>query len=240
MGIHAQAAPIIAEAVKAILGRKGTAAERQYTQAIAFLETAYGRGWKGAMVGSNNWGAVQCAAGQSPCIAYQDSFPDGTPYSISFRAYESPEKGAEDVARHVLKLRPQTARALEERNPTTFRASYAMRREKYYGGFCPQATSRFGGAVANASFATPDRDAGTKACAEECISAHAKRVAQIVHDIAADTGEPAALSLGNYADADSWWHGGGSRSWAPLAGLVVAGLCVGGLAAGLRFYGDRA
>ena len=59
-------------------------AAMQYAQADALLETSYGLGWKGAMVGSHNWGAVQCVAGQAPCIAYTDSFPDGTTYSYTY------------------------------------------------------------------------------------------------------------------------------------------------------------
>jgi hypothetical protein len=240
MGAHSNARPIIEAATAATLGRKARAATRQYVQAIGWLESNYGQGWKGAMVGSNNWGAVQCAAGASPCIAYQDSFPDGTTYKVSFRSYATPLEGATDLARHVVGIRPRVRQALEERSPSVFRASYAMRREHYYGGFCPVASKQYGGAIAKASFGTPDHSDGTRACAEEAITAHAKRVWADVQKIAAESGEAPALELGSYDDADRWWHGGGGSRWAPvLAGLGVA-LVAGGGAYALNRWGRRA
>ncbi len=211
-------------------------AAMQYAQADALLETTYGLGWKGAMVGSHNWGAVQCTAGQAPCIAYQDSYPDGTTYSVSFRKYNDDIDGAQDVLRHVLDLRPRVAAALASRAPTVFDASYAMRREKYYGGFCPVAVKQYGAAVGKASFADPDRDAGTRACAREAIEAHAKTMWQHVQAIAAGVGEPLALTLGSYEEAERAWHGGGARrGWGAFAGIAPAGGSGAGLWALLRY-----
>lgn len=206
----------------------------QYAQGVALLESTYGLGWKGAMVGSHNWGAVQCTnQSAADCIAYQDSYPDGTTYKVSFRRYADDIAGADDVLHHVLDVRPKVAAALAEPRPSVMRASYAMRREHYYGGFCPVATKSGGSEAAQASFATPDRDAATKACAREAIEAHAKVMWNHVQEIAAALGEKPALELGSYADADAWWHGGavgGSR------GSFLAALLIGGAAAGGAYY----
>lgn len=198
----------MAQAFKNVMGREATPAELQYAQSVAWLETNYGRGWKGAMIGSNNWGAVQCPlkeAGSATCALYQDSHSDGTKYQIGFKRYDSSVKGAEDVVRHVFQKRPRTASALASSAPSAYRASYAMRREKYYGGFCPAATKQYGGEAARASFANPDRDAGTRACMQEAVAAHAKLTTSLSKEIAAANADLASLSPGDFDDADSWW-----------------------------------
>ena len=205
---HQAARDIMAQAFENVMGRQATPAELQYAQSVAWLETNYGNGWKGAMVGSNNWGAVQCAlksAGQPGCILYQDSHPDGTKYQIGFKSYPSPVAGAEDVVRHVFKLRPRTAASLASDTPSAYRASYAMRREKYYGGFCPNATKQYGAEAARASFANPDRDAGTRACMQEAVAAHAKLTTSLSREIATANADVETLDAGNFEDADSWW-----------------------------------
>lgn len=237
MGIDANAAPIIKQAVRDALGREGTAAERQYVQSVARYESAYGNGWDdrknggpGACIGSNNWGSVQCST-TSPapgCCPHVDSQPSGKQYMGYYKIYSTPLAGATDVARHVLIVRPRTRAALEERRPTVFRASFAMRREHYYGGFCTQATNRYGAAVADDSFPHPDASAGTRACEKEAVTAHAKKVWSVLQGIAQDTGEPVALELGTFDDAYSWWHGGGGAGWkGALAGLLVSAACGG-------------
>jgi hypothetical protein len=205
---HRAARPIVAAALKGLLGREPTLAELQYGQAIAWLETNYGRGWKGAMVGSNNWGAVQCAKGSTqPCISYEDSYADGTKYTVSFRSYASAEEGAADMLRHVFKLRPITAGVLHSGDGTTVRASYAMRRERYYEGFCPKATKQYGAAAVRPSLATPDKSDATKACAREAIESHGGRADDIISQIAGSLGEPMAMPAGTYDDADAWYRG---------------------------------
>jgi len=187
LGAHAGAAPIMREAARAELGRDPSDFELAYLLAVAFLETSYGRGWKGAMVGSNNWGAVQCgkAAQNAPgCIPYEDSYSDGTKYAINFRSYPSAVDGARDVVKHVITNRPKTAEALRRRGGTAFDASYAMRREHYYGGFCPKATNRYGAEPAKVSLAKPDRDEGTRACEAEAVSLHANRAHGLMLEIA--------------------------------------------------------
>lgn len=221
---HALARPIMAAAFARVMGRKPNLFELQYAQAIAFLESSYGRGWKGEMVGSNNWGAVQCASGnQSGCIPYRDSFPDGTTYAITFRSYASPEDGAVDVIRHVFSLRPRVAQALASGGATAFRASLAMRRGKYYGGFCPKATAQYGAQVARDSFAYPDRDGGTMACEQEAVSLHANRVANDIKTIADANGDGKVLPLGSYKESRAWYGAGGKKgaSSSPGGGSIV-------------------
>lgn len=208
--LHRQARGVISQAFENVLGRKGTPAELQYAQAVAWLETNYGQSWKGAMAGSNNWGAVQCplkSTGTENCTLHQDSHPDGTTYQIGFKRYDSPVAGAEDVVRHVLKNRPRTSEALTSDFPTAFRASYAMRRERYYGGFCPQATRQYGSEPARASFAEPDRDDGTRACMQEAVNGYAKQTGSLAAEIAAANSDPYALEPGSFEDADAWWFG---------------------------------
>lgn len=242
---HIQARGILTEAFQNVLGRPPTLAEIQYAHAVAEEETSYGGGWKGAMIGSNNWGAVQCPAnaqGGPDCIPYQDSQSSGQTYSIAFRRYATPVQGAEDVIRHIFKLRPITAASLAAGEPTYF-TSYDMRREKYYGGFCPLATKAYGSEPANASFAHPDRDAGTKACEEEAVGLHAHRSHAIIQNVAAALGERVAVPLGNFADADAAWQknhsavagrpkdepfaGSGTFAWVPSFGAGVVAVELG-------------
>ena len=205
--IHKAARPIVEVAVQRVLGRPGTPAELQYVQAVSYLETNYGKGWNGAMVGSNNWGAVQCpgnAQSGPDCIPYQDSQSSGAKYNVSFRRYATPEDGATDVAKRILKSQPLTASALSSPEGTVSMASYAMRREHYYGGFCPKALAQFGAAAADASFAHPDRDEGTSACAKEAVILHITVAGKLVKAIAAAVGEE-PMRIGNFDDADDWY-----------------------------------
>lgn len=203
---HKGARPIIEQAFQVALKRAGSLDEVQYVQAVASLETSYGRGWNETRCpggnAANNWGAVQSKGDGFPC---EDSYPDGTKYKQNFKVYASPVEGGADVVRHVLVHRPKTASALNERGATIYRASYAMRREVYYGGFCPKAVARYGSGIAKPSVATPDRDEGTQACAREAIELHAKTVNTKIREIASVLGEP-AMPLGTFEDADSWYR----------------------------------
>ncbi len=204
---HKGAAEVIRQAFLAEMGREGTDAEIQYATAIANIESSYGRGWKGAMVGSNNWGAVQCAANAQTaagCIPYQDSFSTGQKYNIAFRSYPTPVDGARDVIKHIFKKRPRTAAALSEDAPCVFRASLAMRRESYYGGFCPKATNRYG---ATSIIAKENRNPVSEAalaCEREASELHAKRVATLLQEIAPAAGL-APMALCTYEDAVKWY-----------------------------------
>jgi len=205
---HQWARPIIEQAFKDVVGRAGSIFELQYAQAVAFLESSYGKGWKDPMKGCFNWGAVQCPANAQTgpgCVPYQDSQSSGQKYDVSFRCYGSDLEGARDVIKHVFVKRAQTAAILADTAGTNFRASYAMRRESYYGGFCVKSTARYGTAAANASFAHPDRDEGTRACMAEAVGLHANRVQGLVREIAAAVGDKRVFPLGTFADADTWY-----------------------------------
>lgn len=238
MGIHTNARPTVEQAVAAVLKRKPTLAELQYVQAFTHGESTYGASWPG----TNNWGAVQSTARPTGTVCppgtfyHLDSFPDGSKYDACFLLYPTPLAGATDAARHALILRPRVAEALRARVPSVMRTSLAMRRERYYGGFCPAATKAFGAQTAKDSFPLPDRDAGTKACEREAVEGHAGGVWKRIQAIAAELGEKPALGLGTFDDAYSWWHGGGGYS---NVGSFLAALLVGGAAAGGAYYLHR-
>lgn len=204
--LHRNARQIILEAFRELYGRDPTLEELQYGQAIGWVETNYGGGWKGDMVGSNNWGAVHCpkSAQTGPgCISFTDKYSDGTPYTVSFRSYKTPKDGAKDLLANVFTKRGTSGGV---NGGSVYRGSYEMRRGTYYGGFCPNATKEYGGRDARASLKSPDQNAGTAACAQEAVASHANLVKQIINDIAGANGDPGALGLGNYADADAWWR----------------------------------
>jgi hypothetical protein len=138
------------------------------------------------------------------CIPHEDTDTGGKKFAVSFACYAGPVEGAADVVRHVIKNRPRTAQALGADRTTVFRASYAMRRESYYGGFCPNAIKQYGAEAGRASFKTPDKSEGTKACAEEAITLHAKRLHSLMRQIACTMGEK-TIPLGTYADAAAWY-----------------------------------
>lgn len=146
------------------------------------------------------------------CIAYQDSNPDGSTYPISFKGYETDEEGIADLAREVFSLRPGVVRALESDAPSVFRASLAMRREHYYGGFCPEATKAHGADAAKASFQTPDRDAGTLACQAEAVTAHAHTASSLIDQIATACGDTQRPPYGTLDDAIAWWKSGSGKA----------------------------
>ncbi len=273
--LHKWARPIVVEAFARIKQRQPTLPELQYAQAVCWLESSYGKGWKGAMASQKNWGAVQCPQGAAVsgvddalsrnvgdvdlvalferlleddleadvgavdshietmlealgpwtgsvnvaggCVAYEDGYADGTRYKVSFRSYDSDVDGAADVMRHLFDKRPRVAAALGEKGATVFRASFAMRRERYYEGFCPAATKAFGGAAVRPSLRSPDSTPATIACAQEAVKAHAQRIAQIIKELAGACGDAVALGLGTYDDADAWYRGTSSEASAAPA-----------------------
>lgn len=216
---HIGARPVIIEAARRVLGRDATPAELQYIHGVAWAETNYGRGWGPAMASANNWGAVSCnpaTENESTCVPGQtDHTSDNVAYTTGFRRYATPVDGAAHTVQHILKLRPRTASALAGARPSTHRASLAMRREKYYGGFCPKAVAAHGKPAGSlAAWSQPDRDEGSQACEREAETSHAETVFRNARAVAQALGEPLALRLGTYDDARKWW---GSSS-APVAG----------------------
>jgi hypothetical protein len=76
--------------------------QRQYVLTVARGEGYYGKGWKGAGAGSNNWGAVQ-GTGSAGSFQHGDTHADGSKYTTHFKAYRTPEEGFLDMAKYVLK-----------------------------------------------------------------------------------------------------------------------------------------
>lgn len=191
-------------------------AELQGWAAVALVETQYGAGWKPPMVGSNNWGAVQAVKGQ-PSRQWQDQHPDGTVYQQAFREYATPEEGAADLIRHLTTLRPMTWAAM--RSGDWWRTADAMRRETYFGGWCPKAAAKYGGAAVRVM---PKGDPSTwsdatRACHEEAfpvygakMRAYARQVAEAldepVIDEEASDGGPWPLVLVAAAVGGGWWY----------------------------------
>lgn len=203
VAVYKQAAATMQQAAQSELGRDLTDTELSYCLAVAKLETGFGRGWKGAMVGSNNWGAVQCSASNQDgagCIPYEDSYADGTKYKINFRSYATPVDGARDVIKHVMVHRPTVAKVLASPDCTIYRASLAMRRTTYYGGFCPKTVSRYGTMGRRTAQRNPETDA-EKSCEHEAVDLHAaKAVAPIAAELATALGT-SPMVLGSYEDA---------------------------------------
>jgi len=189
------------------MGRDPTLDELLYAHAIGYLETRYGMGWHGPMQGSNNWGAVHCPAHAQNgpnCISYQDSDSAGKPFKVSFKKYATAEDGAADLIHNIFVQR-ETAKGLAE-GGSIMKASYIMRRQKYYGGYCPKAVAKYGAAAGGVrSFQHPDKDDGAKACAEEAISAHANLVHSLENDVAGANGDSYITGLGTYEDAANFY-----------------------------------
>ena len=117
---------------------------------VARHETGYGSGWKGVMVGSNNWGAIQ--AGRPPARPgysrlYQDThpLPDGTSrtYQICFREYPTPEAGAAGLLRVLYVKRPAVLQAAESADMQ--KVAEQMHASGYYEGFGKTAEDRIRG-----------------------------------------------------------------------------------------------
>lgn len=93
---HAEAAEIVRRAWRRVHGREPSAAERSYAQAIAFLETGYGRAGqhgKLAAAGLYNWGNVELArAPDGPCP--QGYAPGVDVGPVCFRVSTSDEEAA--------------------------------------------------------------------------------------------------------------------------------------------------
>lgn len=144
---HSDARRIVVEAFRQEMMREPSRAEAQFAHAVSQYETGCGTWWKGAGVGSNNWGAVQFS--KPPCpvdrsFLYTDTHPndDGTStrYEICFRREASPVDGARRVIREIYKRRPDALAAASAGDVHAF--SEAMYDSRYYEGFGPTRKSR--------------------------------------------------------------------------------------------------
>ncbi len=118
-------------------------------QAVGDLETAYATSWRGAGVGSRNWGAVQ--RGRPPCdptksFLYQDSSPnpDGTStkYEICFRKYATDADGARGLVHEVYTRRPRVLSTAQRGSLAD--ASVELWRARFYEGFGRTIADRIG------------------------------------------------------------------------------------------------
>lgn len=109
MGVHADEKVFVEAGFYRNFGREPSLVESQVCQGVDWLETNYGKGWKGAGVGSKNRGAVQ--SGRPPCpvstsFLYTDTHPnpDGTSttYSICFRKYADDVDACADMERYIV------------------------------------------------------------------------------------------------------------------------------------------
>ena len=129
-------------------GARLTPAESLFVRAVCQHETQYGQGWKGAGEASNNWGAVtspgagvgvnvDCGPSSFP---HKDSrFDDAekrvVEYVTCFRRYDSPDLGAHDAARLI--LRSNVRQAVASGDLTG--AVRGMRENRYFLGTSPSA-----------------------------------------------------------------------------------------------------
>lgn len=123
----------------------------QAVQAIGAHEGSYGLGWKSGtspvsgntwgMVGSNNWGAVQCSGGAtdgvcpSGCGLYTDSRPTSSGqqyYDWCYKVYASPAAGAAGILT-TLSHMPGVMAALPSGNLDEI--AWQMRKAGYFQGF---------------------------------------------------------------------------------------------------------
>lgn len=93
---HLEAREVLTRAFAA-RGIRPSKHELQAVQAVAHLESSYG-------ATANNWGSIQSGS-EPPCpdgtIELTDTHEDGTPYQWCYKAYPSPQAGAEDLVREL-------------------------------------------------------------------------------------------------------------------------------------------
>lgn len=102
---HTAARALCIVAFEKVFGRPPSRSEAQLCQAVGFIETGYGSGWKPPGVGSNNIGAIQRGQWKGKTFQYTDTRPndDGTStkYCIEFRWYDTPLDGWVDLVKRV-------------------------------------------------------------------------------------------------------------------------------------------
>lgn len=108
---HSQASSIVHQAWVKVHGREPTESERNYAQAIALLETGYGRIGQFAQMaarGKYNWGAIQArpnADGSCP-VNYEPGIDQG---NVCFRVFPSDiDAAAEFIKQLTLPYGPAT------------------------------------------------------------------------------------------------------------------------------------
>lgn len=114
----------------------------QMIGANAVLESYYGKGWKVAMKGSNNWGAIQggapkngvCPANSAMYDDYKlDAAGNKIPYQWCYRTYPTPTEGAKHLIELMTIKRPSVLAAMENPNSNIYDVCKAMFDTQYYG-----------------------------------------------------------------------------------------------------------
>lgn len=138
MTTHVQARELARKALEAMLGASSIGAERALA-GVAFLETGYGGGWKGAGKGSFNMGAIQAGSWAGATFEYTDTHPnaDGTstPYRIAFRKYPTERAGWEDLVKVVFVNRGRSVVLAAAQKGDLLGVSQGLHRTGYYEGF---------------------------------------------------------------------------------------------------------
>jgi hypothetical protein len=131
---------ILASAFSRRFGRAGTRCELQCLQAVAWLETSYGSGWKPPGADSKNLGACQAGASwKGRTFVYVDTHPkaDGTnvPYSVAFRFYDTWDQAADDLVKIVYVNASRSVALAAAGVEDTAAFSKALHDTGYYEGF---------------------------------------------------------------------------------------------------------
>ncbi len=162
---HVWARKILQRVFPEVMGREGTPSELQLVQGVGLYESDYGRGWKGPMKDSKNWGAIQYTGGPNrgrpengvcpPGSALQgDSKPTASgknkKFTWCYKTYPTHEAGAADLIKTIFKTGVRgrgkmTLAAAESSSLMDF--SSAMYDSGYYGGFGATRGERIAGHV---------------------------------------------------------------------------------------------
>jgi len=139
MTTHAQAREYAAQSLGAVFGG-AHAGEIKAEAGVAYLETSYGDGWKGAGKGSFNQGAIQCGSGwKGDRFSYVDTHPnaDGTStaYRIDFRKYPTVGDGWFDLCQVVFVNRGRFIVRAAAQACDWLGVSRGLHKTGYYEGF---------------------------------------------------------------------------------------------------------
>jgi hypothetical protein len=119
-------------AIRAELGRPATPWERQVIMAQAWLETSFGRGWKGVCASSHNWGGVQSKT--PTCCWSTDRRQNGTQYRVHFACYDDDLGGARGLVKEALRRRKGTVEAIAAGDLGLY--AELLHDQWYFGGIC--------------------------------------------------------------------------------------------------------
>jgi len=204
----AWARDVVTKAFALVVGRAPTLAERQAVQAVTRFEGGYGSGWgSSGGAGSNNWGAVQ-GSGSAGSFQHVDTHADGSKYTTAFKRYSSAEEGAADVVRLLTTLRPWVLHVLGSGSATA-QATEMRRHVKIGEPMWP------GG---------PKAERENWGYMEAAVPMYASAIARNARELAANLGEPLAVTL----DGSGRAPGGGPSAPSSNGGAGGMALLAGG------------